>query len=110
MVFGFDSFTALHGVAGEGGWGWLAHETWLPLPAGLAMLFQPRFMDMPPIFLWCMPALPEFLCLLGLHVFVSAVPEDALRWTRKDILAPIRLAHALSLAWQFAMLIPREAG
>jgi len=192
MIFGFDNFTSLHGVAADGGWGWLALEPWFALPAGAATLYQPRFMDVLPIFLWCMLVLPGFLWLLGrfggvalvlpyglyvatqifglrpvglgnttlgfdplawqvlfmsgawlgwralhgaaplprpawavslavalvllgfwiklgMHGFLPEAPEALLVLTAKDVLAPIRLAHALALAWLVAMLIPREA-
>jgi len=50
-----------------------------------------------------------FWIKLGMHGFLPEAPEALLVLTAKDVLAPIRLAHALALAWLVAMLIPREA-
>jgi hypothetical protein len=192
MVVAFAAFTPLKGVVEDGGWGWLAREPWLAVPAGLAGLYQPHFMDVLPLFLCCMLMLPGFLWLLarfggvalvlpfglyvvtqifglrpiglggtafgfdplawqvlfmtgawlgwralhgaaplprpawavglalaivglgfwiklGVHGFVPLAPAELLALTDKGVLAPIRLAHALSLAWLVAILVPREA-
>jgi len=42
------------------GWGFLANEPLLAVPALLSMLYQPAFMGILPIFVWCMLALPAF--------------------------------------------------
>jgi hypothetical protein len=192
MVFAADLFTRLDGVVAEGGWRWLAAAPWFALPAAATMLYQPEFMGILPIFVWCMLLLPPFLWLLeklgdkallvpcglyaatqafgfmppglggtdiafdpfawqvlfltgvwfgrrallgaprlprpawlvglavavlaigfwvklGMHGIVAPAPDWLLGLTAKDTLAPLRLAHALALAWLAAIIIPREA-
>ncbi len=46
------------------GWTWLTREPWFAVPAAATMLYQPAFMDILPVFVWCMLALPGFLWLL----------------------------------------------
>jgi hypothetical protein len=191
MVFGAE-LAGLHGVVLQGGWCWLAEQPWFALPAAAATLYQPEFMGILPIFLWCMLLLPPFLWLverfgdralllpfglyvatqafgivpmglggtyiafdpfawqllfllgawvgrrallgasplprppllvgaavgvlivgllvkLGQHGVVPAAPEWITALTAKDTLGPLRLAHALALAWLVAICVPREA-
>lgn len=51
-----------------------------------------------------------FWVKLSMHGFAAPMPEWVLALTAKDVLAPLRLAHALALAWLVAMVVPREAG
>jgi hypothetical protein len=192
MVFAADMLTPLSGVVMSNGWCWLAREPWFAVPGAALGLYQPEFMGVLPIFIWCMLALPVFLFLLervgtpalllpwglyaatqifglmppglggrwiafdpfawqvlfmtgawlgwralhgaaplprpawlvslavavvllgfwvklGKHGFVPAPDEALVVLTAKDVLAPLRLAHALALAWLVSMLVPREA-
>jgi len=192
MVLAADTIPRLHGVAEAGGWGWLVRQPWFAVPAAAATLYQPEFMGILPIFLWCMLLLPPFLWLverigdaalalpfglyaatqafglmpqalggtyiafdpfawqvlfltgawigrrallgapplprppmlvaaalavlgvglwikLGLHGLVDPAPEELVALTRKDTLAPLRLLHALALAWLVAIVMPRDA-
>ncbi len=192
MVFSADVFTPLNGVVMAGGWEWLAQAPWFAVPAAATLLYQPDFMGILPIFVWCMLALPGFVWLLdrfgdkalaapwglyaatqvfglmppglggtfiafdpfawqvlfltgawlgrrvllgaaplprpwwlvglaigvvatgfwvklGMHGFIPAAPEWLVAQTAKDTLAPLRLAHALSLAWLVSLVVPREA-
>jgi len=192
MVFAADLFTPLSGVVMSNGWCWLASEPWFAVPGAMLGLYQPEFMGVLPIFIWCMLTLPAFLWLLekvgaralllpwglyaatqifglmppglgnrwiafdpfawqvlfmtgawlgwrtlhgaaplprpwwlvslavsvvllgfwvklGMHGFVPASADALLALTSKDVLAPLRLAHALSLAWLVSLIVPREA-
>lgn len=44
-------------------WGFLAEQPWFALPAAAATLYQPDFMGILPVFVWCMLLLPGFLWL-----------------------------------------------
>jgi hypothetical protein len=46
------------------GWTWLTENPWFGVPAGAAMLYQPSYMDILPVFVWCMLLLPGFVWLL----------------------------------------------
>jgi len=192
MVFGGELFTPLSGVVMSNGWCWLSREPWFAIPGAALGLYQPEFMGVLPIFIWCMLVLPGFVWLLerfgakalvlpwgvyaatqafglmppglggrwiafdpfawqvlfmtgawlgwralhgaaplprpswlvsmavavvlvglwvklGQHGFVPASQDWVLALTAKDTLAPLRLAHALALAWLVSMAIPREA-
>lgn len=45
------------------GWGWVLHDPLHALPAALTMLYQPQWMDILPVFIWCMALLPGFAAL-----------------------------------------------
>ena len=49
------------GAAAAMGWGWLLREPWFALPAAAALLYQPLYMGILPVFLWCMLLLPALL-------------------------------------------------
>jgi len=174
------------------GWGWLAEDPLRAIGGTLVLLYQPAFMDILPLFVFCMLLLAPFLWLLerlgdrallfplglyataqitglnlpglggteigfnpfawqvlfllgawcgrrallgapplrrdpallalaaavvvaGLWVKLGhygwAVPAPALLEgaAEKPILGPLRLAHALALAWLVAVLVPRDA-
>jgi hypothetical protein len=178
-------------------WDFLLEQPWVAVPAAAAMLYQPSFMGILPIFVWCMLLLPGFLWLVGRlgawalapslalyaavqagwiatpELFPNGIAFDPLAWQllfllgawfgrrallaaatgeaavprrawavvlagavvalgvwarlvehgilpgsaalvaaamEKEHLAPARLAHALSLAYLVAVLVPREAG
>ncbi|MBU8545069.1 MULTISPECIES: OpgC family protein [Roseomonadaceae] len=174
------------------GWGWLAEDPLRAIAGTLVLLYQPAFMDILPLFVFCMLMLAPFLWLLerigdwallapfglyaatqifgltppglggteigfdpfawqvlfllgawcGRRALLGAAPlprHPALfllaagvvaaglwvklghyGWTipapallenaaHKPILGPLRLAHALALAWLVAVLVPREA-
>ncbi|MDN3564237.1 OpgC domain-containing protein [Paeniroseomonas aquatica] len=46
------------GQAAAMGWSWLLTEPWLALPAAATLLYQPAYMGILPVFIWCMLALP----------------------------------------------------
>lgn len=64
---------------------------------------------------WWLVSLAVSVVLLGfwvklsMHGFAPEMPAWVLALTDKDVLAPLRLAHALSLAWLVSILVPREA-
>ena len=192
VIFAADMFLGLHGEVARTGWTWLAEQPWLAAPAAATTLYQPDFMGILPVFLWCMILLAPFLWLvdrigdtalalpfglyaatqvfgwlppglggtdiafdpfawqtlfltgawlgrrallgapplprpawlvalavgvlllglwvkLGEHGVVPAAPDEVLALTAKDTLGPLRLLHALALAWIVVLLIPREA-
>ncbi|GAA0605182.1 hypothetical protein GCM10009416_48370 [Craurococcus roseus] len=43
------------------GWSFLVERLWLALPAAFAMLYQPAFMGILPVFVWSMLLLPAFM-------------------------------------------------
>lgn len=53
----------LPGEIGRLHFGWLFADPLRAAPAGLAMLFQPEWMGILPVFIWCMAALPCFAAL-----------------------------------------------
>jgi hypothetical protein len=192
MVFWVQMRVPLPGLVRETGWSWLAQDPLRAVPATLALLYQPAFMDILPLFVFCMLLLAPFLWLLerfgdrallapiGLYaatqVFGLAPPGlggtdvtfDPFAWqllfllgawvgrrallggpplprhpalfavaaavlavglwvkaghhgwiaapsdlvealAAKGTLGPLRLAHALVLAWLAAVLVPRDA-
>ncbi len=50
-----------------------------------------------------------FWVKLSMHGVAPEMPAWVLSLTDKDVLAPLRLAHALSLAWLVSIIVPREA-
>jgi hypothetical protein len=65
LVIWSDTAMKLPGEIERLGWGWMAAS---PIAAALAaptLLYQPAFMDILPVFLWCMLALPGFMALLA---------------------------------------------
>ena len=83
----------LPGLVEATGWKWLVTEPWYAVPGALALLYQPPFMDVLPVFVICMLLLPAFLWLL------EKVGDRAL-------LAPL----ALYLATQVFELRPMALG
>ncbi|MGE0226512.1 MAG: OpgC family protein [Acetobacteraceae bacterium] len=178
------------------GWGFMLTDPLKAIPAALATLYLPEFVNILPVFVWCMAALPLFAWLearagawslavpvglyasvwlfglhppqiapdialgfnpfawqilfmlgawlgrrtlllgealpasrwltagavaivvfglwlrLGWHGFLpwgAPLPDLDVIWAKND-LAPLRLLHALSLAWLVSCLVPRERG
>jgi hypothetical protein len=63
LVIWADRARLLPGEIAALGWTWMAER---PLAASLAaptMLYQPKFMDILPVFVWCMLALPVFMAI-----------------------------------------------
>lgn len=190
LVLAAEMWVPLPGEVERLGWSFLAERPWLAVPAALAMVYQPAFMGILPVFVWSMLLLPPFLWLaaragdwalapavaayaavqLGLAETPSAggtgIAFDPLAWQmlflggalvgrrallsgegvprrrwlvcgaaaivlagfwarlvgygfipgpeaaaamHKETLAPVRLLHALALAYLVAALVPREA-
>lgn len=59
-----ERLLGLDGEVAGYGFAWLFEAPSAALPAALAMLYRPAFMDTLPIFVWCMLALPAFLWLV----------------------------------------------
>jgi len=55
----------LPGEVAQLGWSWLVEAPWQAVPAAPTMLWQPAFMGILPVFVWCMVAAPAFLWLAG---------------------------------------------
>jgi hypothetical protein len=64
MVLAADRAGLVPGEAVRLGWTWLAEAPWQALPAAAAMLYQPTFLDILPVFVCCMLLLPGFVWLL----------------------------------------------
>ncbi len=45
------------------GWCWLAQAPWFAIPGAAVLLYQPAFMGILPVFIWCMLLLPGFAWL-----------------------------------------------
>jgi len=60
LVLACEVTTRLPMEAARLGWGYFIAHPFLALPALLATLFQPDFMGILPVFVWCMLALPLF--------------------------------------------------
>jgi hypothetical protein len=79
--------TILPGEAQRNGWGFLLSHPLAALPALATMLYQPQFMGILPVFIWCMLLLPGFAWMLA-------------RWGGRALLLPIAVyacVHLLSL-------------
>jgi len=58
MVISTEMTVPLPGEARALGWGWLLDQPWFALPGAATLLWQPEFMGILPVFLWCMAILP----------------------------------------------------
>lgn len=64
MVLAADRGGFTPGEAEVLGWTWVTAAPWFAVPAGAAMLYQPSYMDILPVFVWSMLLLPAFVWLL----------------------------------------------
>jgi hypothetical protein len=75
MVFWAERALPLLGEAERLGWSWLREAPAAAVAAAPTMLWQPAFMGILPIFVWCMLALPPFLWLAArIGAWALAVP------------------------------------
>jgi hypothetical protein len=110
LVISMEMAAPFPGESAAHGWTWLIEEPWLALPAGAALLYQPEFMGILPVFLFCMLALPLFW--LGVQRFGA--------WALLPSAALYAAAHLFGwqiqglggteiefnpLAWQFLFLL-----
>ncbi|WP_149539726.1 OpgC domain-containing protein [Siccirubricoccus phaeus] len=115
MVFALGLVPALRGDVMGFGWCWLAEAPWLALPAAATMLYQPEFMGILPVFVWCMLLLPGFLALAGRCGAWALLPSLAawgavqLGWVALPGLGGRDLEFD-PLAWQLIFLIGAYAG
>lgn len=70
------------------GWGFALQHPWDAAGGALALLYQPAYMDILPVFIWCMLALPAFAALEA-------------RWGGRALLVPVGLYAAVWL-WGLA--------
>ncbi|MGG5885788.1 OpgC family protein [Falsiroseomonas sp. HC035] len=84
MVFWVQMRVPLPELVQETGWAWLAQDPLRAVPATLALLYQPTFMDILPLFVFCMLLLAPFLWLLD-------------RFGDRALLAPIGLYAATQI-------------
>jgi hypothetical protein len=75
----------LPGEAGRHGWGFLLADPLSAIPGLAVMLYQPDFMGILPIFIWCMLLLPGFAWMLA-------------RWGGRALLLPVVVYAAVHLA------------
>ncbi len=61
LVILSDRAGLLPGEIADLGWVWMAEAPFAAALAAPTMLYQPKFMDILPIFVWCMLALPLFM-------------------------------------------------
>jgi hypothetical protein len=63
LVISSDRAGLLPGEIAHLGWVWMAEAPFAAALAAPTMLYQPKFMDILPIFVWCMLALPLFMMI-----------------------------------------------
>lgn len=63
LVLAAEMSVPLPGEVARLGWSFLAERPWFAVPAALAMVYQPAFMGILPVFVWSMLVLPPFLWL-----------------------------------------------
>lgn len=74
MVMAAEMWLPLPGEAARLGWSFLVERPWLALPAAAAMVYQPEFMGILPVFVWSMLLLPAFLWLEARVGAVALLP------------------------------------
>ncbi|WP_439576552.1 OpgC domain-containing protein [Elioraea sp.] len=75
MVFVAERVFGLPDQIGGLGWAWLFEDPAESLPALALMLYRPVFMDILPVFVWCMLALPFLMLALdGIGRIVLMLP------------------------------------
>ena len=82
--------TILPGEAERLGWGLLAADPLRAVPGLLTMLYQPEFMGILPVFVWCMLLLPGFVMALN-------------RWGGAALVLPVACYAAV---WAFGLAMP----
>lgn len=97
------------------GWDWLIEKPWLAVPAGAIALYQPQFIGILPLFIFCMLLLPVFMWLTARWGGLALVPSFLL-WlaVQCDLVATPALGGQPvafdPLAWQFLYMIGAYLG
>ena len=110
LVVTTEMFAPLPGEVARQHWDFLLTAPWLAVPAAAAMLYQPDFMGILPVFVWCMLLLPGFLWLVGRLGVLALLPFLALYAVVQLGLAgtPSFFSNGIAfdpLAWQFLFLL-----
>jgi hypothetical protein len=63
LVLSAEMWLPLPGEVSRLGWDLLTQAPWFAIPAAATMLWQPAFMGILPVFVWCMLLLPPFMWL-----------------------------------------------
>lgn len=97
------------------GWCYLLQEPWLAVPAAAAMLYQPAFMGILPVFIVCMLLLPGFCWLAERWGGWALVPSFALYLSVQMgwVATPAEFPNGIAfdpLAWQFLFLLGAHVG
>ena len=97
------------------GWMWLAAAPWKAVPGALTLLYQPVFMGILPVFVWCMLLLPGFMWLAGhIGAWALAVPVCLYAATHATGLTPPALGGTgiafNPFAWQVLFLLGAWCG
>jgi hypothetical protein len=61
MVIATEMALRTPGQANAIGWGWLLTAPWFALPGAATLLYQPEYMGILPVFIWCMLILPVLI-------------------------------------------------
>lgn len=93
------------------GWNFLAHDPVRAIPAAFTTLYQPNYMDILPVFIWSMAALPAFAWLerrIGAAALAAPFGLYLAAWLFG--LTPPSLGHDTSvgfnpLAWQILFML-----
>jgi hypothetical protein len=98
------------------GWSFLVEHPARAIPAALTTLYQPNYMDILPVFIWSMAALPAFAWLEGRIGGWALLPSVALylaAWllgVAPPSLGPDPLVGFNPLAWQFLFMLGAYLG
>jgi hypothetical protein len=114
-AFGAEAALRLPGEAATRGWMYLAEAPLPAVAALLAMLYQPEFTGILPVFVWCMLLLPGFMLLAG-RIGAAALLPSALLWAGVQAFGwevsglGGRELEFNPLAWQFIFLLGAWCG
>ncbi|HEY8288583.1 MAG TPA: OpgC domain-containing protein, partial [Acetobacteraceae bacterium] len=93
------------------GWGFLLQRPLEAVPAALSLVYQPAYMDILPVFIWCMLILPVFALLearAGAWALLAPVAVYAAAWLVPPLLQPLPFPGPGSgfnpIAWQVLFL------
>ncbi len=93
------------------GWSWMVEHPAHAIPAALTTLYQPNYMDILPVFIWSMAALPAFAWLegrVGIWALAAPVALYLAAWLfglTPPSLGPDTVIGFNPLAWQVLFML-----
>lgn len=109
-VIAAEALLHLPGEVHRLGWSWLVEAPWFAIPAAASLFWQPAFMGILPVFVWCMLLLPAFLWLVerfgALALFAPVLVWAAVQtgWIATPGFGATGIAFD-PLAWQLLFLL-----